>query len=240
VLDHLSFQLQIRLEPRDTEVLDVEPPISLAEERAFLRLVEGYKPWKRRLSIDHGSAQTLIVPVILPEYAEIERHVQRSLDWYLLSLSAQSDADRFMLAWIAFEVLDDLLPGGVEAPFTARCGHVIAVCPTCSASTLRHVLGPSRKARLAEIGVSDDHARRIWKTRQMMHGAESFGPDRLSDLAELTRVLRAAVMTLLRVALAMPDGLPPFVGYGVPATSGIALGGTRAISDDDLPPGYLS
>lgn len=239
VLDHLSFQLQVRVEPRVTDVLDVELPVAIGEERDFLVVVEGYKPWKRRLSVDHGAAQTLIVPTIQLEYVEVERHVQRALDWYLLSLSAQSDAERFMLAWIAFEVLDDLLPGAVEAPLTARCGHEIAECPVCSAPTSKTVAGLSRKARLAGLRIRDEDARRIWKVRQMMHGSESFGPERLSDLPRLAQIVRSAVMALLHLALGIPEDVPPFVGYDVAATSGMALGGRRVLAEDDLPVGYL-
>lgn len=239
VLDHLSFQLQVRVEPRVTDVLDVEPPVVVGEERDFFTLVDGYKPWKRRLSVDHGAAETLIVAGINLEYFEIERHAQRALDWYLLSLSAQSDAERFMLAWIAFEVLDDLMPGAVEAPLRARCGHEIAECPTCAAPTAKPVAGLSRKARLAELGVREEDAQRIWKVRQMMHGAESFGPERLADLPRLAQIVRSAVMALLRLALGVPDDAPPFVGYDVLSTSGMGLGGRRLLDEDDVPEGYL-
>ena len=240
VLDYLSFQLQVQVEPRATDVLDVEPPVVVGEERGLLMLAEGYKPWKRRLSFDHGSAHTLIVPTMLSEFVELGDRVQRALDWYLLSLRAQSDAERFMLSWIAFEVLDDLLPGAVEAPLTARCGHEIPECPVCSVPTAKPVAGLSRKARLGQLGVADDDAKRIWRTRQMMHGSESFGPERMGDLPRLAQIVRSAVVALLRVALGMPDDVPPFVRYGVVATSGMMLGGRRALEDDDLPPGYLS
>ena len=240
VLDHLSFQLQVRLEPSATDVLDVEPPVAIGEDRPYLMLVEGYKPWKRRLSVDHGAEQTLIVPMIQSDYVAVERHAQRALDWYLLSLSAQSDAERFMLAWIAFEVLDDLLPGVVQGPLIARCGHEIPECPVCSLPTAKPVAGPSRRARLTELGIQDDDARRIWRVRQMMHGSESFGPNNLSDLPRLVQIVRTAVMALLRVALGMPEDTPPFVGYDVPTTSGMALGGHRVLDEDDLPPDYLS
>lgn len=236
VLDDLAFQLQSGLSVLQLEILDVSLPLTEGEEREMLLMPfpHGYQQWKFSRSTAMGDTTVAIVPTLEGNYEALPQRTQQALDWYIKGLNAPVDADRFIFFWVALEVLEHELGVHVLDVYTATCGHQIAECPQCGRSTERRVAGKSIRGLLESVGVDPGTASKLWKIRQMVHGAKSFGPGELQDLGELLQVLRAAVMALLKVQLSIPAEAPPLVGFGAPAIGAFMLGGRRAVSIDDL------
>jgi len=236
VLDDLAFQLQSGLSVLQLEILDVSLPLTEGEERELLLMPfpYGYEQWKFSRSTAMGEAVVAVVPTLEGNYEALPQRTQQALDWYIKGLNAPVDADRFIFFWVALEVLEHELGVDVLDVYTATCGHQIAECPQCGRSTERRVAGKSIRNLLESVGVDVSTASRLWKMRQIVHGAKSFGPGELQDLSELLQVLRSAVMALLKFQLSIPAEAPPLVGFGAPAVGAVMLGGRRALSIDDL------
>jgi hypothetical protein len=237
ILDDVAFQMQTGLTVRQLELFDITAPVRVGEEREVFLFPypHGYQQWKFSRSTAMGTDSVAVVPSLRPDYDTLPKRTQHALDWYIKGLHAPVDADRFMFFWIALEVLEGQNGRDVTDVYRASCGHAIELCPTCGRSTSKRVAGPSLKQYLQSVGVTAEAAGRIWKMRQIVHGARTFAPDQLADLAELLQVLRAAVVALLKVQLGVPAEQPPFVGHGGPAIGPFVIGGHRAVDLADMP-----
>lgn len=146
-----------------------------------------------------------------------------ALRWFNKALGTEFLHDKFMFMWIALEILCDLSDMSVEAPYLAKCGHIIATCPDCGKSTSKEVCGPTIQKFLVEnFGVDPDAAKKLWAMRQMMHGAVRFDSTKLAKLPQLVEELRAAVVIGIKNAAGVPKDQPPLVSgkkglYGFPS-----------------------
>jgi hypothetical protein len=236
VVESLSFQIQSPLQIHGIEAIDVTPPVEVGDDREFGQLT-GYPLRRfRPASLQMTGVWTQVVPDLGVELATLDRRQRAALDWYLKALAAPYQVDQFMFFWIALEILSDLSPVKVEGPLIARCQHEIAQCPTCGKPTTRVVQGASRQRYLMEgFGIPEQLARELWKTRQILHGAEEFDSSVMDRLAELSQVLRAVVNAAIKDALGLPPDAPPIVQYGQTAISPhMGLGGTRRVEQSDL------
>jgi hypothetical protein len=236
VLDDLVFQLQSALSVLQLEIIDVSAPLAEGEEREMLLMPfpHGYQQWKFSQSTALGDARVAIVPRLEGNYAALQPRTQQALDWYIKGLNAPVDADRFIFFWVALEVLEHEVGVDVLDVYTAICGHQVSECPQCGRSTERRVAGQSIRGLLESIGIDAGIASRLWKMRQMVHGAKSFRPGELQDVGELLQVLRSAVMDLLKSQLGIPPDAPPLVGHGAPAFGATWFQRRRALVADDL------
>ena len=235
-VESLSFQLQTPLQIHSIEALDVTLPVDTAEEREFASWT-GYPLRRfRPASVQLTGVLTQLIPDLTIELSALDRRQRAALDWYLKALASPFEVDQFMFLWIAFEILSDLSGYRVEGPLRTRCQHEIAECPVCRKPTTRVVQGATRQKFLeAGFGVDVTVARELWRTRQILHGAEEFDSVVMDRLAELSQVLRAVVNHALKSALGAPAEAPPLVAYGQAAISPhMGLGGTRRLDQRDL------
>jgi hypothetical protein len=152
---------------------------------------------------------------------------------------APFEADHFIFLWIASEILAADSDLKVSEPYRGpACGHVIAECPECRAPTTKPVQGQSMKRWLTEgFGVDEDLAQRIWKTRQMLHGAFAFESTVMDELPELAQCLRAVVVTEVKRRLRVPEDEPPYAApTGLSISPYMGVGGRSRVSERDLNP----
>ena len=235
-VESLSFQLQTPLQIQSIEAFDVTRPVELAQEREFGTWT-GYPLRRfRPASVQMTGVLTQLIPDLTVELGALDRRQRAALDWYLKALAAPFQVDQFMFLWIAFEILSDLSELSVEGPLRTRCQHEIAECPVCGKPTTRVVQGATRQKFLEEgFGIDATVARELWRTRQILHGAEEFDSGVMDRLAELSQVLRAVVNHFLKTALGAPAEAPPIVAFGQASISPhMGLGGTRRVEERDL------
>jgi hypothetical protein len=223
-VESLSFQLQTPLQIYGIEAIDVTAPVKLGDEREFGQLT-GYPLRRfRPASIQMAGVSTQTIPDLAIELTALDRRQRAALDWYLKALAAPFQVDQFMFLWIAFEILSDRSPIRVEGPLVTRCQHEIAECPICTKPTTRIVQGATRQRYLSEgFSIGEDVARELWKTRQILHGAEEFDSAVMERLPELSQVLRVVVNAALKVEHGQLS-VSPHMG----------VGGTRRIDATDL------
>ncbi len=214
-VESLSFQLRMPLQIHGIRAIDVTPPVELGEEREFGQLT-GYPLRRfRPASVQMAGVVTQLIPDLAVELSALDRRQRAALDWYLKALAAPYQVDQFMFLWIAFEILSDLSPIRVEGPFVTRCQHEIAECPVCAKPTTRIVQGATRQRYLIEgFGIGEEVARELWKTRQILHGAEDFDSAVMDRLPELSRCCAPCVNTALKDALGVPPAVTPTVDMG--------------------------
>jgi hypothetical protein len=144
--------------------------------------------------------------------------------------------DAFIFLWIALEILVDLSPISIEAPYQARCSHLIKHCPECGTTTVKEVRGPTIRQYLeVSFGVDTETAKALWRMRQMMHGAINFEPAKLQDLPRLIQPLRAAVAEGIKRRIGIDTHAAPVISSsGMSINPSMGVEGTRKISADDL------
>jgi tetratricopeptide (TPR) repeat protein len=196
---------------------------------------DGYRLYKEARSVLWGTTvRTARFPSLRSQYAALPRRVQDALDWYLKGLQAHADADRFIAFWIAVEIMRNESAVRVEEPTILRCGHKVANCPDCQKSTTVYRQAESTKKFLADLGIPEDVRKRLWKMRQIVHGAHSLNEGLLKELGDLVQFIQVAAIHCLKAGLGTPEGLPAPVGIAPAATRGITLLMRRELTDRDL------
>jgi len=238
-LESLSFQLQVPLQIQSIEALDVTPPITEGDERPTLIYPIGADYPLRRYrpaSVQMSGVETQRHPSLGLTLAQLNNRERAALDWYLKALAAPFQMDQFIFLWIASEVLWTQSGISVEGPYRADCGHEIPNCPTCDRTTSRQVRGRSIQRFFVEVfGIQQDTARRLWRARQVIHGAERFDSMLIDTLDELIQILRTGVNASLKRALGTRPADPPLVAAGqLSVAPQMALGGTRKVAPADL------
>ena len=241
VVDAMSFQMQHALHVVSLDLMDVSAPLIDGEYRAVE--IHGHADARvaPKFSIppaDFSWSLTFMTAPLLERgpFAE-ERRVRTALWWYVKSLDAPYLVDKFICLWTALEVLWALSDVSVSAPYTATCGHQITECPHCGQSVSREVRGASLKQFMTQHGgVSVTQAKKLWQTRQVVHGHDVFSPSGLDELFELVPALRAAVLTMLKGNLGLPLEQPPAFSRadGPSFTTVLILEGDRIVSRDHL------
>jgi hypothetical protein len=174
----------------------------------------------------------------LPDSLEVEgSKIAAALRWFVKALSTDLLHDQFIFLWIALEILCDASEVEVLAPYVGPCQHEIGACPDCGTPTTRMVRGATMRAFLERFGVSEEQAKKLWRMRQLMHGAIPFDSSELKGLGSLVQPLRSVVADGLKERLGKKPEEPPLV-----ATSGLSIhpalgaGGTSRITDEDIQP----
>jgi hypothetical protein len=220
------------------ELLEVTPPISVGDERKMLLFPfpSGYPTPKFSMSVALGDIQVAMVPTLNDTVLSLPRSVRSALRWYVKSLDVPYDADKFMLLWIALEILCVETGIAVHKPYKAPCGHDIERCPICDRQTETRVNGPTIQEYLTvHLGVASGTARELWQMRQMFHGRLDLSRSAMEELPRLLMELRGSVVIALKPHLRLGPAEPPMVLTGVPSVSqSFALGGTRKIVEADL------
>lgn len=239
VLECLSFQMQIALHMHAVHAIDLTGSPVVGEERDYGQWSGFATPTFRPTSVPMQSLAGRIVPDLGVDLEPGDARANRALDWYLKALTASFEADHFIFLWIACEILAADSDVKVSEPFRGpACGHVIAECPACRAPTTKPVQGQSMKRWLTDgFGVDEDVANRVWKARQMLHGAFAFDSTAMDELPELTQWLRSVVVTELKRRLRISEDEPPFAApTGVSISPYMGVSGRAKVSQRDLNP----
>lgn len=125
----------------------------------------------------------------------------------------------------------------VVAPYLPPCDHEISNCPTCQRELTRVVQGPSVRRYFTERwGLEEAQAQRLWRLRQIMHGAVPFDSETMDASDELVQIVRAVVAAEIKLYYGLPlDGLPTVKmgAVGIRPDS-LGLGGEAEITQADL------
>jgi hypothetical protein len=238
VLDFLSFGLYAPVRVGQVETLDITPPVSVGDER--MGCIWGSAPsGTATRGVDMGSINGTPFATLPRNIPIFDSRTAAALRWFNKALGTDFLHDKFMFMWIALEILCDLSDVSVEAPYTAKCGHVIAECPHCGKSTSREVRGQTiQKFLMEKFAVDRAITKKLWEMRQMMHGAIRFDSVKLAALPQLVEELRAAVVVGIKSAAGIPKDQHPFVSaqrglFGFPGI-GVIIG--RAVTAYDIQP----
>lgn len=230
LLDRLSFAWTYPVAAIHAEIIDVTAPLMLGDERRLFVLA-GYATPKFRA---HIYSLELNVSANSSVMERADEPTKAALRWYAVALRGQPDAQRFMALWIALEILVKAANAAVHRPYRAPCGHNIEACPICSAPTSRSVGGAQMKGFLEEeLGLDRSVAKRLWSTRQMMHGANKLTPDHLGRLPEDVATLWPVVQLVLARRLGLESDR---LQAPVAAIGSTAVIGRRTIHDGDINP----
>lgn len=237
VVESFRFQLQLMIGIVMLHILDVTPPVEVGDTRGgfLFPFPLGYPLQRFRSSVQLGGVETAIEPDLGLALKTESPRAQASLTWFLKALAAPFDVDRFMLLWVATEILSKDAEA-VTAPYTAPCGHSIPTCPECDCPTDRPVLGATIQQFLIQrCDVSADDARHLWRLRQIFHGDVPFDSSAMDDLPRLVQILYAACARLLKHAFRLADSDLPRVTAGNPAIlPQVRLGFETAVEAADL------
>jgi hypothetical protein len=239
VLESLSFQTQTALQIHSVRAIDLTGEPAVGDERACGEWSGFATPTFRATSVPMQSLVGRIVPDVNFDLDPNDAQANRALDWYLKALTAPFEADDFIFLWIACEILAADSDIKVSEPYRGpACGHVIGECPQCRAPTTKPVQGASMKRWLTEgFSVDEEVAKRLWKARQVLHGAHAFDSTIMDDLPELSQWLRAVVVAEVKRRLGVPDDEPPFAApKGLTVSPSMGLEGTAKVSESDLNP----
>ena len=239
VLESLSFQMQTPLQIQGVCAIDLTGLPVVGEERAYAQWSGFSTPTFRPTSVPMESLVGRLVPDLDVDLDPSDARANRALDWYLKALTAPFEADHFIFLWIACEILAAESDLKVSEPYHGpACGHLIEACPECAAPTTKHVHGRSMRRWLSEgFGVDEDVAKRIWKARQMLHGAFALDSTVMDELPELAQWLRAVVVIEIKRRLGVAEDEPPFASpMGLSVSPYMALTGTAKVSERDLSP----
>ncbi len=235
IIDSLSFELGTAIRFGQFEVLDVTPPLCIAEERDF-QIFSGPPYGTNIRSVDMECIKGAVLVSLPDGLPNHDPKIAAALRWFNKAMSTDLLHDTFIFLWIALEILCDLSPVSVEAPYQARCNHTIKHCPECGESTAREVRGRTIRRYLeTAFGISPETSGALWRMRQMMHGAINFEPSKLRDLPSLVQPLRSAVAAGIKRALGIDTYAAPIVmAAGLSINPSMGVGGTRPIVDGDL------
>lgn len=207
VVDSLSLQLFHPLRPSGLEIVDFSAPRELGDLRAWQNFAwfdrdNFYRTHSKEFDVSRRFPR---LPVNLPSYST---RVGRSLDWFLKSLDAEYDVDRFIFLWISIENLAKEEGLSVTKPLTLKCQHVLQSCPDCHSDTSRIVQGPSMEIFLQAYDVSQADSKALWRARQILHGDVALRSEDPTVLYALIRELRMAVWMALKTHIELqPDDL---------------------------------
>jgi hypothetical protein len=235
IIDSLSFELGTVIRVGQFEVIDLTAPAHVDDERE-LRVFSGPPYGTNISSVEmesiHGAVQVTL-PDKVPQY---DARTAAALRWFNKSMSTNLLHDVFIFLWIALEILVDLSPISVEAPYQARCNHFIKHCPECGSPTAKEVRGPTIRQYLeVSFGVDPQVARDLWRMRQMMHGSINFEPAKLHDLPTLVQPLRASVAEGIKRRLGIAAYAAPIIAAsGFSINPAMGAEGTRKLTADDL------
>lgn len=238
IIDDLSFRLQIPIEIRRLEMIDITSPVVIGEERQTLIYPHprGYKHSKFDSTVYMDSTLTELRPELRVDFSSFNDRDRALMRWYQKSLGAISESDRFIFLIICLEILCEDYTDKVKAPYKAKCGHDIRNCPECGESIELVVNGPTLKKFLVdELGMNEKLANDTWRFRQMVHGANDLSHKKMEKISEVCRSLKCYVGLGIKQKLGIPLDSPPFFGISGPGISTqIALMGTRPINEADL------
>lgn len=236
VVDLMSFQMGSVIVVGATDAIDVTPPVAEGDQRAIDIFADS--PFDRNARLVEMEAIRGLLFGQLPDISIIgSSRVAAVLRWFVKALGTQLLHDQFIFLWIALEILSDDSQVKVESPYIPPCKHEILECPICKRSTVKKILGPSRKAFLEAYGVTPADSKRLWDMRQMMHGAIAFDSRQLDNLGALVQLLRAVVAAGLKDRLGIPADAPPLIAAsGLTIHPAMSVNGTRVIDAKDLEP----
>jgi hypothetical protein len=237
VIDSLSFQLAAEVRLGQFEVLDITAPVDIGDERE-IRIFSGPLYGTNIRSIEMESVHGAVSVTLPDDFPESDTRTAAALRWFNKSMSTNLLHDAFIFLWIALEILVDLSPISVEAPYQARCRHAIKYCPECGVSTSKEVRGPTIRQYLeVSFGMDAETSKALWAMRQMMHGSINFEAAKLQDLPKLIQPLRAAVADGIKRRLEIDKlAAPVIASSGLSINPAMGPGGTRGIKADDLQP----
>lgn len=230
VLDRLSFAWMYPVTAFQAEIAEVTPPLAAGQTRDVI-LLPGYSTPKFRMHVYDLRPEIAAVDSV---DAELTEPTKAALRWYGVASAPQPDVQRFMALWIAFEILVKATEDAVKRPYKAPCGHEIGTCPVCATATTRAVGGEQMIAFLVnKVGIDEGAAKALWRTRQMMHGANRLTPKHLAQLPQDISVLWPAVRRTIASAVGM--------NVGTQAAAAMMFGftwimGTRELGERDLEP----
>jgi hypothetical protein len=236
ILDLMAFQMGTPIGVGQSYLVDVTPPVAAGDDRRFEQFP--MSPCDKNARQVEMQAIRGLVWGQLPDISSIQdSRVAAALRWFIKSLGTVMLHDQFIFLWIALETLCDDSDVSVEQPYKGSCGHEIPACPRCDRPTSMKVRGATIKAFLETFDVNNDDSGSLWRMRQMMHGAIPFDSAKLDGLPSLLQVLRAAVALGLKDRFGIPrDGAPLIASSGLTIHPSTGLGGTRAITEDDIEP----
>ena len=85
--------------------------------------------------------------------------------------------------------------------------------------------------------MSGELADRVWKARQILHGAHTFQSAVIEELPELNQWLRHAVVTELKARLGVAPDEPPLAApTGLTISPYMGVGGSSQVTERDLSP----
>jgi hypothetical protein len=236
LVDLMSFDMGTSLGIGPMDALDITPPVSIGEERAFSSFSSS--PFDRHMrSVDMGSVQGSLFAQ-LPRSIEIaDSKTAAILRWFVKSLDTDLLHDQFIFLWIALETLCFASDFRVEGPYKCRNGHEIGTCPECEAPTTKELRGETLVAFLQASGVDQAQAKELWKMRQLMHGAIQFDSKRIANLGTLVQPLRSVVAAGLKAALGKSaDDMPRVALSGLSIHPSMGVAGTRRITEEHVSP----
>lgn len=230
VADQLSLFWTFPVSAYHLELLDLTEPVAEGEERETILFPNYVAPKDLETSFLGGVPQ-LTGSV---DYSSLTDASKAALRWYAAGLRSLPDAQRFMAFWIALEIIAKGRSAAVHKPYKAPCGHEIPECPKCHKPTSRAVGGEQMKAFMqGECGLLADEAGRLWRMRQLMHGANRLTPDALKELPQALSDLWRALLRALALTFdfAWTGDWHPGVGVG-----NMWMRGRRKVTAFDLDP----
>lgn len=235
LIDALSFVLGAALRVGQMEVHDITAPLKLGEDRE-LRIFASPPFGTNVRTIEMQSIAGALLVSLPDARPNLDSKTAAALRWFFKSMGTDLTHDVFIFLWIALEILCDMSPISVEAPYQARCNHVIRHCPECGVSTQREVRGATIRQYLeVAYGIDGKISGLLWRMRQMMHGAVDFEPGKLKDLPALVQPLRAAVAAGIKRQLGIDPTAPPMVSMsGLSISPAMGLEGTRKVDVNDM------
>lgn len=208
LVDDLAFQLQSALSVQRLDMVNVTPEVVVGDLREACTF-HGFDPYRTVRSTSLDEFDVAMFPALRSLRRPFDSRIRDALDWYMKGLGAINDPDRFIFFWVAFELLVKLSSIEVTEPTKLRCQHSIPNCPECGKATATYRQGATQTAVLQDLGATEDQAKHLWKMRQMVHGARSFGPNQTGELYEGVHLLRRCVFAALKKILGWdPEARP--------------------------------
>lgn len=237
LLDDLSFQLQFALQIPRLELLDTTRPLIVGEERSFTLypFPQGYSLPKYSKSTPLNNEVTRLLPVIRGTPAATTEKQRAALRWFIKGIQAQFAVDKFIFFWVALEILGTDSNWRVDEHYKNHaCGHEIPNCPICGTATRKMVFGKSIQRFLTEcLTIDEGTATELWRTRQMLHGANRLTASNLEKLPKLLHKLHYASALAIKQAMNWPEDCP-VTGSDPVGIGDFFLNGHRPITEDDI------
>jgi hypothetical protein len=236
LIDVLSFQMGAAIGVDQVNLLDITPPVAVGDVRT-LQVFAGSPFGRFQRGVDMQAVRGQLLGCFPATLDRGDSRDRAALRWFVKSLATEVLHDEFIFLWIALEILCDASGTREERPYTGPCQHEISQCPECGRATAQIVRGATLRKFIEGFGIDGEAARKLWKYRQMMHGAISFEPGTGQDLASMVQLLRATVAASLKDRFGMAPDEPPLIAFsGLSIHPAPALGGTSPITEEHLQP----